>query len=153
MSAGVDAAVPARSLRWEPQGAAENRPTPTPSKHNSEAKVKQSVSRGKARAAGERRATIELPPEKAFYFYRNLDEPLGVAASSIADFQKKLANVEPSSVKFHVERGDFQNWLRSLGEIDSAEKIDGLKGKGIPPEKMRERVTALVTDSLRSKKP
>ena len=110
------------------------------------------MSRGKARPAGKRRATIELPPEKAFYFYRNLDEPLGIAAGSIVEFQKKLANVEPTSVKFHVERGDFQNWLRMLGEIDSAEKLNGLKGKGIPPEEMKSRATALVADALRRKR-
>ena len=98
-------------------------------------------------------ATVELPPEKAFYFYRNLGEPLGVSASTLVEFQKKLANVEPASVKFHVERGDFQNWLRMLGEVDSAEKIDGLKGKGTLPEEMRGRVATLVAESLRSKRP
>ncbi|MDG6969581.1 MAG: hypothetical protein JRN54_00530 [Nitrososphaerota archaeon] len=109
--------------------------------------------RGKKTPAGERGATMELPPEKAFYFYRGLDEPLGVAASSIVDFQRKLANVETTSVKFHVERGDFQNWLKTLGEIDLAEKINGLKGKGIPPEEMKGRVTALAAEALRGKKP
>ncbi|MDG6974137.1 MAG: hypothetical protein JRM95_04825 [Nitrososphaerota archaeon] len=110
------------------------------------------MSRGKKGKKGPVGAAIELPPEKAFYFYRNLDEPLGIAAGSIVEFQKKLANVEPTSVKFHVERGDFQNWLRMLGEIDCAEKFNGLKGKGIPPEEMKSRATALVADALRRKR-
>lgn len=109
--------------------------------------------KGKKKPSQERQATSELPPEKAFYFYRNYDEPLGVSASSLVDFQNKLANVEPASVKFHTERGDFQNWLRMLGEIDSAEKIDSLKGQGIPPEEMRGRVRSLLAENVRGKRP
>jgi Family of unknown function (DUF5752) len=107
----------------------------------------------RAKPVPERRVMVELPPEKAFYFYRNFDVPLGVSANSLLDFQKKVANIEPASVKFHVERGDFQSWLKMLGETDSARRIDAVKGKGIPPQEIRERVTAIVSESFRGKKP
>jgi hypothetical protein len=106
--------------------------------------------KGRKRKAEERRRTVELPPEKGFYFYRGLGGPLGVSANSFVDFQAKLAHVEPASVKFHVERGDFQSWFRMLGEAESAEKVDALKG--LPPDEMKGRLTALLAEALAGKR-
>lgn len=91
----------------------------------------------------------ELPPDKYFYFYRNLGEPLGVSAKDLGDFHGKLQSIEPASIKFHLERGDFQNWLKMLGETDVAASLDELKGKGLTPEELQQRTISIISDSLR----
>jgi hypothetical protein len=89
-----------------------------------------------------------LPTEKAFYFYREIGHPLGVAASSLTEFADLLKKVEPASIKFHLERGDFQNWLRMLGEDPLCEKLDALKGRNITEEELKSRVSALVSSRV-----
>ncbi len=118
-------------------------------RYYSEAGFNRGMSRnkkGRKRRAEERRRAAELPPERAFYFYRGVGEPLGSSANSFADFKVKVVHVEPASVKFHVERGDFQSWFRMLGESESAEKVDALKG--LPPDEMKGRLTAILAEAL-----
>lgn len=89
-----------------------------------------------------------LPAEKAFYFYRGIGQPLGVVSSSLSDFAEALKKIEPESVRFHLERGDFQNWLKMLGEDPLCDKLKSLKSRELPAEELRSRVSALVSSRV-----
>jgi hypothetical protein len=56
-----------------------------------------------------------------------------------------VKTIEPSSVKFHVEEGDFENWFTMLGDESLAGQVAALRGKTISPDKLREKVSSMVS--------
>ena len=82
----------------------------------------------------------ELPSDKAFHFYTGIDRYLGVYASSLADFCKKIMGVTPQSIEFHLWRGDFESWLHGLGDAELAEKISLIRGMELSEEGLQEKM-------------
>lgn len=91
---------------------------------------------GRNEAAHARRT---VTPDKAFYFYREIGQPLGASPRSSGEFATVVKDIGPSSIKFHVERGDFESWFRMLGDESLAGQIAALRGKNIPPVELRGR--------------
>jgi len=52
--------------------------------------------------------------------------------------------IDPSAVKFHIERGDFESWFRMLGDKLLADQVAALRGKNISPVELREKVSSMV---------
>lgn len=86
-----------------------------------------------------------VTPEEAFYFYGEIGRPLGVTSRSLDEFAIAVKEVDPSSVRFHVERGDFEGWFRLLGERSLAGQVAALRGKNISPEELRRKVSSMVS--------
>jgi hypothetical protein len=57
-----------------------------------------------------------VAPDQAFYFYREIGQPLGVSSRSLSEFASTVKGVDASSIRFHVEQGDFESWFRKLGD-------------------------------------
>lgn len=70
-----------------------------------------------------------LPDEKAFYFYEAIGRPTGMKANSLGEFSAKLKEVDLTSIKFHSERQDFENWIKMLGDPVLVEQISSLMKK------------------------
>lgn len=85
-----------------------------------------------------------VTPDEAFYFYREIGQPLGAISRSLSEFATTLESVDPSSVRFHVERGDFENWFRMLGDKSLAGQVAVLRSKNISPDELKERVSSIV---------
>jgi hypothetical protein len=85
-----------------------------------------------------------VPDDKAFYFYRAWGAPLGTRAKSLREFAEQLKSIDPISVKFHLERHDFQNWLLMLGDVTLARQMSALIGKGLSQDQLQQRLTAMV---------
>jgi hypothetical protein len=85
-----------------------------------------------------------VTPDKAFYFYREIGQPLGATAKSLGEFAAIVKGIDPASVRFHVERGDFESWFRMLGDKSLAGQVAGLRGKNISPEELRGKVSRMV---------
>ena len=86
----------------------------------------------------------ELPIEKAFHFYRGIDQYMGVYASSLADFCEKVREINLKSIEFHVPRGDFESWVRGLGDDELAKNIGLIHGMELIGEELRRRVYETV---------
>jgi uncharacterized protein DUF5752 len=82
----------------------------------------------------------EVPPEKAFYFFRGIDNPLNVSARSLKEFLERITTVEPASLAFHSERRDFESWVSMLGDDDLAKKLGGVRGSQLRDEPLRTRL-------------
>jgi hypothetical protein len=82
----------------------------------------------------------ELPPGEAFYFYRAIDNPLNVSASSLKEFLERIATVESASLTFHSERKDFESWVSMLGDEDLVRKLAGMRGSGLRDETLRTKL-------------
>jgi len=85
-----------------------------------------------------------LTPDKAFYFYRGIGQPLGAISKSFSEFAASVKAIDPSSVRFHVERGDFEGWFSMLGDKSLAEQVAALRGKNISPSELRRKLSSIV---------
>jgi len=65
----------------------------------------------------------EVPPDGAFHFYTGIDRPIIVSANSLTDLLTKIRSVPVESVGFHTSRGDFENWIRMLGDETLAQQM------------------------------
>jgi DNA-binding CsgD family transcriptional regulator len=78
--------------------------------------------------------------DKAFHFYTGLHQHLGVHANSLADFCDKIEKVSVKTVEFHVPRKDFENWFRSLGDIELAKRMGLIHNMNLHGEELRKKV-------------
>jgi hypothetical protein len=85
-----------------------------------------------------------VPKEKAFHFYRDVNQYLGTYASSLNDFCDKIRVVDAKSIEFHLPRGDFELWFLGLGDFELAKRMSTLKGSGLLGEALRQRVYEVV---------
>ena len=82
--------------------------------------------------------------QEAFYFYRGFGQSLDISSRSLSEFVGIVQGIDPSSVQFHVENGDFERWFRFLGEQSLANRVHGLRGKNISAEELRTEVSLAV---------
>jgi mannose-1-phosphate guanylyltransferase/phosphomannomutase len=67
-----------------------------------------------------------LPEDRAFHFWTP-GRYLGVRARSYREFVDTLLYIEPGSLAYHLERGDFSNWVENeLKDTGLAERIRAL---------------------------
>jgi len=71
------------------------------------------------------RSMRKLPREKAFYFFTSMGNYTGVSADSLEEFTKKVLEVNPKSLEFHLYRGDFQKWVE--GTLEDKALADEIK--------------------------
>jgi len=63
------------------------------------------------------RALRTVKDQEAFYFYEAVGKPTGELARNLSDFLNKVKAVKSESLVFHLQRGDFQNWVaNTLGD-------------------------------------
>jgi hypothetical protein len=87
-----------------------------------------------------------LPNEKAFYFFSGIGNYLGVYANSLEDFCEKIRTIEVQSIEFHINRGDFENWLSGLGDTELAKKVSLLKKQNLTGNELRQGIYQTIKD-------
>ncbi len=90
----------------------------------------------------------DVPGEKAFYFYTDIDRYTGRSATGLPSFAKALEDIDIASIEFHVNRGDFENWIRSLGDDVLAKQVGRLREKGLKGEELRAMLRKAVDGRL-----
>lgn len=85
-----------------------------------------------------------VPAEKAFHFYYDINQYSGVHADSLKDFVDKIQQVDLKSIEFHLSRKDFENWIRSLGDLELSKKIELLRMAQLSGENLRKEVYETV---------
>jgi hypothetical protein len=62
--------------------------------------------------------------QEAFYFYEAIGKPIGETAKNLNEFLNKVKTVKAESLKFHLQRKDFQNWVaKILGDAKLAREL------------------------------
>ena len=90
------------------------------------------------------KALRTVTPDKAFYFYREIAQPLGRASTSLVEFAETLKDIDPSSIKFHLDRGDFESWFKMLGDKSLASEVASIRRKHFSPGELGARVSSTV---------
>ena len=86
---------------------------------------------------------------KPFYFFNDVGNYTGLYAISLMDFYTKLRSLDTKSINFHMNRGDFQNWIRDIGGFTSLVRdLDQLTKRGLDGEALRVRLTTLLQRAL-----
>ncbi|NIW10665.1 MAG: hypothetical protein GWN33_08910 [Gammaproteobacteria bacterium] len=86
----------------------------------------------------------DVPREKAFHFYRGVDQYLGTYANNLSEFCDKIQIVGTESLEFHLPRKDFESWFLGLGDFELAKKMSIIRKSGLLGEDLRKRVYELV---------
>ena len=82
-----------------------------------------------------------LPRDKAFYFYEGLGKPTGEFAESLLDFRDKIMTLQLSSLIYHMERKDIENWIEEVvGDPTLAERIS----KITPHDDLKMELQAII---------
>jgi alpha-amylase len=85
-----------------------------------------------------------VPYEKGFYFYIAPGNFTRETATSLDAFEKKLQVVPADSVNFHLQRGDFQKWIKdTMGDDELAKRVSLIK-LTLPVEDLRKELLAIV---------
>jgi hypothetical protein len=83
--------------------------------------------------------------DKAFHFYYDIDQPAGVQADSLNGFGDKLQTVDLNCIAFHVPRKDFENWIRSLGDLELSKKLGLIRAANVSGENLRNELYKAVS--------
>jgi len=89
-----------------------------------------------------------LPMERAFHFYTGYGQDTGRYARSLGEFAETARDVEARSLRFHLTRGDFQRWIRDLGDPELGSTLDGIKELGLDDEELRNRICESVSKRI-----
>ena len=93
----------------------------------------------------EHRFLRRLPPERAFSFFHKFAGPTGLVAHSLEEFHSVMKTVSIDSIRFHLERGDFERWLgQVVGDEELAEEFRQLSEEELPDGELRKRVLDLL---------
>lgn len=84
------------------------------------------------------------PPEKAFYFYTEVDHPSGMFSDSLTDFCERIRSIDITSVEFHVGRGDFESWMHYIGDVELEERLRMIRAANLRGEELRESLYKIV---------
>lgn len=89
--------------------------------------------------------------EEAFYFYEDTGKPTGESAKSLSDFLEKIKTVKLESLQFHLQRKDFQNWIKkTLGDSKLARKIERISPSN--DEALRTKIQSNIESRLKELK-
>jgi hypothetical protein len=88
-----------------------------------------------------------LPSWRAFWFYQEMDEPLGQAAMSLSEFTQLISTIEEKSLEFHMQRKDFESWIREgVGDKELADRIANLGRQALPCDQLRSKLCSIVEE-------
>jgi hypothetical protein len=88
-----------------------------------------------------------LKNEEAFYFYETVGKPTGESAKSLSDFLEKVKSVKLESLLFHLQRKDFQNWIKeTLGDSTLAGKMEKIAPSS--SEGLRTKIRSMVENRI-----
>ena len=85
-----------------------------------------------------------VPYEQGFHFFAPDGHYSGETATSLCTFLRDLQRLDIQSIRFHLERGDFQKWLRTtIGDDELARRIGNLD-KTASDEPIRQQLSETV---------
>jgi len=87
--------------------------------------------------------------EKAFYFYNEIGKYAGKSAVSLKDFGEKIMELDEKSLRFHLQRGDFEKWIGGvLKDEELARQMKELRETFVPSDNLRDRLHSMVSKRL-----
>ncbi len=87
-----------------------------------------------------------LPEEKRFYFRTRQGQALG-AAASLWEFRERIGDVPASSLRYHMERGDFVAWCSgALHDEELARRVSMIAGRQLSGDALRQALLETMVE-------
>ncbi len=102
-----------------------------------------------------KRMMRRLPAGMGFTFSYEFARSSGYTVHSLDEFYSALKNIDVSSIRFHMERGDFERWLRHVvGENKLADEMTKISEtcKKLKGEALRKKVLAVTEKRIKQLK-
>jgi hypothetical protein len=88
-----------------------------------------------------------LPEYKRFYFHEPGQDSAGRSAASLWEFREALSDVSLKSLSYHLERGDFEQWLQTvLHDDELARRVHKIADHRLKGEDLRQALLEVVID-------
>jgi len=84
------------------------------------------------------------PRENVFHFYVRVDQPLGTVSDCLSDLCEKIKSIDIRSIEFHTARGDFESWIRYLGDVELSKRLRLIKDANLSGEALRAQLYATL---------
>jgi hypothetical protein len=82
--------------------------------------------------------------EEAFKFYYDIDQYSGFQATNLKNFVDKIQIIDLKCIEFHLNRRDFELWIRSLGDVELYKRLGLLRIANLSGEKLRKELYETV---------
>jgi len=90
-------------------------------------------------------AFTPVPKDAAFHFYTAIGQPIGFSAESLKDFYEIVKRVAVESLEFHLYRGDFENWIKTVfKDAALADGLASLKSANVKGEDLRQGILKAI---------
>ncbi|UCE57861.1 MAG: glycoside hydrolase family 57 protein [Candidatus Bathyarchaeota archaeon] len=100
-----------------------------------------------------KRMLRRLPIGKGFTFFYEFARPSGLTVHSLEEFYAALKTVDTSSIRFHIEKGDFERWLRQVvGDIKLSNELTSISKKRLRGKALRKRLLATMERRIKELK-
>ncbi len=86
----------------------------------------------------------KTPPERAFYSYSGIGL-FSARSDNLADCCDKIRSVDIKSIEFHIARGDFESWIRLLGDAVLDKKLRLIRKLELTGEVLRKRLQVALS--------
>lgn len=88
-----------------------------------------------------------LPQSQRFYFCDAAGRGLGTAVASLWEFRAILGTLPINSLRYHLQRGDFERWIRDvLRDNELARRLNRLAHRDLSDTELRRALVAVVGD-------
>ena len=89
-----------------------------------------------------------VPHDRGFHFFTDLGRNTGETATSLETFAQALESINSDSIRFHLQRKDFQNWIKTtVGDDVLAERINHMNVQ-LPVEELRNELVQTVQNRI-----
>ena len=90
-----------------------------------------------------------LPAGKGFTFFYEFARPTEWTVHSLKEFHSTLEVVDLKSIRFHMERGDFERWIRQVvSDNKLADELMNLSNEKLTGEFLRKRILEAVKSRI-----
>jgi hypothetical protein len=86
-----------------------------------------------------------LPSPKRFYFNDPSGHFIGRVAANLWEFREALAELPVSTLEYHLQRGDFEQWVRGvLRDDELARRMHKIIDRGLEGQELRQALLEMV---------
>lgn len=79
----------------------------------------------------------QVPTENVFFFYEEMNQPLGVSLNSLSNLCDKNQPIDIKSIEFHTAQGHMEPWIAFLGDLELSKRLT-IKDANLKGEMLRE---------------
>jgi hypothetical protein len=104
---------------------------------------------GKKNEKAEAMKTLSnVNPENAFLFSTSEGSYTGKSAQNLYNLCDVLKTIDLRSVEFHLRRGDFENWIKYLGDDTLALQLTEIRNMPFDGERTRVRIVEAISKRI-----